>query len=184
MGQGGGLGCGWLVAKGRDGVCVQPVTEQGLCTAHGEVVQHRPGLQLQLVQGEEAPDEDVHHGHLRDHRWEPGSHLHLPQVRAWAGVGGGRCCHAWGYVWAAASPRPLVLYSPGVTSARRGTAFTPGRSSQGGTATPAHVSARLPAQRHWDLLLPSPEHSSSELGPPYPPRLGQQARHPCGGDQL
>jgi len=93
----------------------------------------------------------------------------------------------------------LLLRSPGVTSARRGTAFTPRRSSRGDSATPAPVSARLPARppagQPWTCTpLPTqPCHPLSlgagwvcgaELCPPRPPRLGQQARHPRGGDQL
>lgn len=93
-------------------------------------------------------------------------------------------------------PQPLQCpRAAGVTSARRGTAFTLRRSSRGGSATAAHVSARLPAHPaagqllmcpqlsahpccHVSLLLHSPEHlragsvAGAEQCPPRLPQAG------------
>lgn len=161
---GSGLAWGWQVAKGRDGVCAWLATERRLCAAHGEMVQHRPGLQLQLVQGEEAPDEDVHHSHLRHCRWEPGGHLHLPQVWAWGwgGQAGGAppWCHAWGYVWAGASP-PAPLMS----SCCRGDQCEKRNSLYTKTEQPGRFSYSSPRE----CLAPSP--SSCGAAPDMPTAL-------------
>lgn len=89
----------------------------------------------------------MYHRHCCHCRWQHGGHLHLPQVRVAGSCGATRSA---GGCWVGAGaaelhPPPVVLLitlccSPGVISARRGTASISGRNSLGGSATPTHVS--------------------------------------------